>query len=281
MNMNPVPLDSPYWEMYTGAYGSVLPEIRILAGADPISPQGKLRRLDFEEKDDYQIAFDNLCENLSHQMSCYDAMFLALPYIVRLYQQKKAERSFTWQADILSQAGICLATDIPELNGESPEPLPEEIMSSYNAAVLRLKGFAKEFILENLNQMRLLNYDSRTFLMNGLIAILGERVLANVLTMSCWDEDECYLGCPDCDFCNEEPSLTDDEAQGLLVPAEPEPWDGKSFENPLCWICGVLDKLGDKKEKQLISYYYGTYTCPECGKKALLLDFAKSYLYGD
>lgn len=281
MNMNLIPLDSPYWETYTGAYGSVLLEIRILMGEEPISPQGKLRRLDMEEKDDYQIAFDNLCESLSHQMTCYDALLLALPYMVKLYQQKKAEGNFNWQVNILSQAGICLATDVPEANGEALEPVPEEIMSGYNAAVLILKELAQEFILENLDQIGLLDDDARNYLITGLIAIMGDHLLANVLVMSCWDEDECYLGCPDCDFCDEESSLTDRKVQGQLVPAQVKPWDGKSFDDPLCWITGILDKFGAEAEKDFITCYYGTYTCPECGRKALMLDFAKCYLFGE
>lgn len=279
MNMNLIPLDSPYWETYTGAYGSVLPEIKILMGEVPISPQSKLRRLDMEEKDDYQIAFDNLCESLSHQMTCYDALFLALPYLVKLYQLRKA--SFTWRVEILSQAGICLATDLPEVNGENPEPMPEEIMSGYYAAVLQLKDLAKEFILENLEQIGLLEDSARNYLITGLIAIMGDRLLANVLTMSGWDEDECYLGCPDCDFCDEESSLTDRKIEGQLVPAHAKPWDGESFDDPLCWLTGILDRFDAEAEKDFITCCYGVYTCPECGKKAFMLDFAKCYLFGE
>ena len=44
----------------------------------------KLRRLDPEEKDDFRIAFDNLFENLCHQMSFYYATYLVLPYLVNL-----------------------------------------------------------------------------------------------------------------------------------------------------------------------------------------------------
>jgi len=277
--MKLIPLNSPYWETYTGAYGSVLPEIKLLSGAEPMTPQTKLHRLDFSERDDYQIAFDNLCENLSHQMTCYNALFLALPYMVELFERKKAEDSFIWQADILSQAGVCLATDIPDVNGEQPEPLPEEITSSYNAAVLRLEELAKEFLLENINQIRLMENNSRNFLITGLIAVLGERVFANVLTFSAWNEEECHLACPDCDFFDEESSLTDDEIQSHISPAKIEPWDGKSFDNPPCWMYGVLDRLGAEREKQFVPWFYGTFTCPVCGRKAPLLDFAKAYLY--
>lgn len=62
MEMQLLPFDSPLWEIHTGAYGNVCPEIKLLMGAAPVTSQNKLRRLDFEEKDDEQIAFDNLCK---------------------------------------------------------------------------------------------------------------------------------------------------------------------------------------------------------------------------
>ena len=52
---------------------------------EPVTEQKmKLLRLDPEEKDDFRIAFDNLFENLFHQMSFYYATYLVLPYLVNL-----------------------------------------------------------------------------------------------------------------------------------------------------------------------------------------------------
>ena len=74
-----VPLDSELWEIYRGAYGNVSREVAILMGEPILEPQKKLRRLDMEEKEDYRIAFDNLSENLMHQMSFYEAAWLVMP----------------------------------------------------------------------------------------------------------------------------------------------------------------------------------------------------------
>lgn len=105
---------SGLWEEYRGAYGSVRREVEILMdGTTAPPPQQKLRRLDTEEKDDYRIAFDNLCEGLSHQMSFYSATYLVLPYMAKLLEEKEAAGDFQWQVLILSEMGVCLATDVP------------------------------------------------------------------------------------------------------------------------------------------------------------------------
>ena len=44
---------------------------------DLIPETTKIRRLDFEEKGYYEIIFDNLWENLTHQLSLYPAIYLA------------------------------------------------------------------------------------------------------------------------------------------------------------------------------------------------------------
>ena len=50
--------------------------------------------LDFEEKECDQINFDNLCENLSHQLSFYNATYLAMPYLLLFLEKKRKEVFF-------------------------------------------------------------------------------------------------------------------------------------------------------------------------------------------
>lgn len=143
--MTLVPFDSPLWNRYTGAYGNVCMEVRILLGdvAD-IPPQGKLNRFDTADKDDYRIAFDNLCENLWHQMGFYDGLYLVLPYMVTLLERKKADNDFAWQLAIISSMGICLATD--SLYNGNNTFTPEAILGSYHAAIKKLQDEAKIFL---------------------------------------------------------------------------------------------------------------------------------------
>lgn len=66
-NITKADLSSNLWEIYMGAYGSILDEITILAKDIPHTE---------EENKQFETAFDNLCENLWHQMSFYNASYL-------------------------------------------------------------------------------------------------------------------------------------------------------------------------------------------------------------
>ena len=110
--MKLVPFDSELWEVYRGAYGNVCEEVRIVIGdIENIPPQSKLLRLDLEEKNDYEIAYDNLWANLWHQMSFYDATYIVMPYMLKFLEKNKD--NFDIQLSVISNMGICLATDIP------------------------------------------------------------------------------------------------------------------------------------------------------------------------
>ena len=204
MKMTLTPLDSPLWEVYRGAYGNVREEVAILAGPEKDAPEvGRLRRLDTAEKSDFQVAFDNLCENLSHQMTFYEALYLALPYMVKLLSRKIAENDFTWQVNIFSEIGCCLATDIPNQRSQEFETaMPPEILESYQAAILRLQEYAKKFVLNNADKIGALPEWDREFLLVGLLGVFGNHALASILILS--DDNNCGLACPNCDFYDEE-----------------------------------------------------------------------------
>ncbi len=283
MKMTLTPLDSPLWKKYHGAYGNVRQEVAIIAGAEKNAPPvERLRRLDLAEKNDFQIAFDNLCENLSHQMTFYEANYLALPYIVKLLSRKIAEGDFSWQVNIFSEVGCCLAADIPDERSRAFEAtLPPEILESYRAAELRIKDYAKKFIINQMNKLQLLNENTREFLLTGLLAILGNHVLAQVLILS--DDDSCGLACSQCDYYDEEAYLDDPEIQSRIVLPPAENWNGQSLDKPQVWLPALLTKFGSgaKLKPELIPYLFGEYTCPECGRRAPLLDFAKQCYCGE
>ena len=74
--LKPVEFASPMWDQYQGAYGDVREDVAFLFCPEELIPEtDKLRRLDQEKKSDYEIIFDNLCENLTHQLSRYDALY--------------------------------------------------------------------------------------------------------------------------------------------------------------------------------------------------------------
>ena len=92
MDIKLTPYDSKLWDTYRGAYGNVCEIVQIIMGDLAPSPNPlKLRRLDPEDKDNYRIVCDNLFENLTHQLSFYQATYLVMPYMVKLLEQKNAE----------------------------------------------------------------------------------------------------------------------------------------------------------------------------------------------
>ena len=66
--------------------------------------------------------------------------------------------------------------------------------------------------------------------------------------------------------------------KGRIVPAEPVcgKWDGKDFSDSYLWLSNLAHILGIE-DAWKIPYYYGTYTCPECGSKGILMDWMKKY----
>ena len=262
-------LSSGLWQVYPGAYGSVREEISTLMSA-PVPPQEKLRRLDPEEKDGERVAFDNLCENLSHQGSFYPALYVALPYIARLFQQKAGD--FSWQLAILTEAGMSLATDVPW--NHSGEEYPEDILSGFQEAAALLAEGAKEFLARYPDQLKQLAAYRREGFYTGLTALLGDRKAAYVLMMNYWQT--CYLQCRKCGNPDEDLELGDREQLKKLKPARTwlQKWDRRSYGGVLLQLDGVMKRLGDRESRKKLALYRGSYTCPRCGARGCVMDWS-------
>lgn len=259
--------DSPRWETYSGAYGNICDDLKMLVGELPMDSQARLRRLDTEEKTDEQILFDNICENLSHQMSFYDASYLAMPYLVAFLEHKQGD--FTWESNILVELGGILATDIPQNKGKVF--IPDEILENYAASIARLCELTKAFMQTHTAEIRALEDGEREQLLIAHIAILGDRALAYILFMTYWQEY--YFSCPHCDFCYEDEG--EGAPEGQLVPASETCEPYRACYKMLCEL-GATDE-----EIRVISDYYGTLTCPECGAVMPMLNAMKYYLLGE
>ena len=44
-------------------------------------------------------------------------------------------------------------------------------------------------------------------------------------------------------------------------------WNFRDYRDSYIWLSNVLYLFGNKEAAEKLSYYYGTYTCPNCGKK--------------
>ena len=115
----------------------------------------------------------------------------------------------------------------------------------------------------------------------GLLGVFGNHALASILILS--DDNNCGLACPNCDFYDEESYLDDPDFQAAIETLPTEPWDGQSFDQPQVWLPALLAKLGgsEKLNPELLPYYFGNFTCPECGHQAPLLEFAQNCYFGD
>lgn len=267
--MNLIDFHSHLWEIYRGAYGNVKDDIMILTNEKQLFYKKN-------EHSEYYIAFDNLFENLSHQMSFYNATYIALPYIVKLLEEYQNE--FWEQYYIISKVGFCIATDIPE-NHTIHYDIEQNILDSYTESITILQQKTKEFLFENINILKQLTPYEISEFCTSILAILGDRYIAYILTLSSWDTF--YILCNNCEYCNEDLSYSFSNKTELkqITPAELkiEQWDKCSFDDTFLWLSYVLSILGDKKSVKILRYYYGTYTCPRCGKQKKVIDLIKNY----
>ncbi len=276
--LRPIPFHSPLWEEYHGAYGEVRENVAFLFCPRELVPQmDKIVRLDFEEKGDDRINFDNLCENLSHQLSFYSATYLAMPYLVLLLEKKRREQDFRWQMLIIEQAGIILSTDSSPEEENCESVIPKEILYSYQISKKVLRSITEEFLARYLEELKKQEKEELKYFVTALLAIFGDPGAAFQLVMGSWEQTP--VACPECDYFDEE--MEDGFYEEELMKEKIEPaesvigkWDGKSFENTYLWFSNLAHELGIEEEWK-IPYYYGTYTCPECGEKGILIEWMK------
>ncbi|MCI9106429.1 MAG: hypothetical protein HFG57_10830 [Lachnospiraceae bacterium] len=255
--------DSILWEVYRGAYGDVREYLVILMGEREDAPETfKLRRLDNALKTNYELAFDNLCENLWHQMSFYHATWLAVPYLARLMKDWEKENDIKWLFQGILAAGNCLATDV-----YGDRPGENYVQESYENAILQIRDITIDFLAGHMDYVREKHISWRRGFAFAVTAILGENRLAFMLTMS--ELESCYIVCPGCENCDEEiefgyfdPSKRIEKAE---IPAKK--WDGESLSDIKSWLYNLFALLDDTEGMERLLYYFGTYVCPECGER--------------
>ena len=265
--------DSTLWESYTGAYGNVREYLIILMGEQEEAPETfKLRRLDNTPKTNYEMAFDNLCENLWHQMSFYPATWLVLPYLARLMENWIKEKDTEWLFQGILAAGSCLATDI-----YGDKPGDDYVQESYENAILQIRDITIDFLAWHLEHVREKDIHWKREFVFAVTAILGEKRLAFMLTLS--ELGSCYIVCPGCENCDEEMEFGyfdfSERIEKAEVPADK--WDGKGLEDVKQWLFNLFALLDDTEGMERLCYYFGTYTCPECGEQTSVFTGMEGY----
>ena len=269
--------NSPLWESYRGAYGNIEDYLVILMGEREKAPETfKLRRLESVKKTNYELAFDNLCENLWHQMSFYQGTWLALPYLARLMEGWEREKDLEWMSRGILAAGSFLVTDV-----FGDRPGQEDVCESYRNAGLQIRAMTIDFLAENLVYVREKDVQRRRELATAATAILGEGKLAYMLSLSGFISY--YVVCPECENCDEEMEVGYFELSERMKSAKAPSgkWDGRSLEDVKLWLPNLLRLLEDEEGEELLSYYFGTYVCPECGKKMPVLTGMQEYYFGE
>ncbi len=283
MDIKLTPYDSKLWDVYRGAYGNVCEMVQVVMGdLEPSSNPLKLRRLDPEDKDNYRIVFDNLCENLTHQLSFYDATYLVMPYMVKLLEKKKTENDFDWQLTIICEMGICLATDIP--TNMDFEIKNEDIIESYKTSVDLFIEQTKQFLNEHMEQLQSLDDNTKSMFVTALMAIFVDREAAFTLILGAWEESEIFCNTCECEgyisFNNDfdkddsDEGLSDEEFFEVSLKDITPASSGNDTYN---WYIDILNKLGAENEAAIIPYYYGTLACPKCKTTKPVMNFIKDF----
>ena len=265
--------DSPLWDFYRGAYGNVSEYLEILTGERDEAPETfKLRRLDNALKTNYEMAFDNLCENLWHQMSFYSATWLAIPYLARLMEDWEKENDVEWLVQGIVAAGSCLATDVI-----GDRPGEDGVQQSYENAILQIRDMTLNFLVEHIDHVREKDIHWRREFAFAVMAILGEKELAYMFFLS--GLQNCYIVCPSCENCDEEIEFgycnPDERIEKAEVPAEK--WDGRSLEDVKSWLFNLFALLDDTEGIERLRYSFGSYICSECGERIPVLTGMRGY----
>ncbi len=265
--------NSPLWEVYRGAYGNVSEYIAILMDERERAPETfKLRRLETVPKTNYEIAFDNLFENLYHQMSFYQASWLVLPYLARLMEGWEKEEDKEWLFQGIMAAGSCLATDV-----FGDRPGEEDLYESYLDVAREIHDIAVRFLAQNIDFVLEKPIVWRREFAIAVMAVLGEKKLAYMFYLS--GMESCYIVCPACENCDEEIEFGYFEpSERIKVAKAPsEKWDGESLRDVKLWLFNLFDLLEDDEGKERLCYYFGTYECPECGEEVPVLKGMEEY----
>jgi len=276
--LNFIDFNSDLWEKFRGAYGNIKDDLSELFNIDADIPENeKAFYIHKAPESNYRIAFDNICAQLMHQGSFYSALYIAMPYLVKIYEYWLEKNDFDWQVLYLTNIGLFIATDNSynhQYDGMSLDDIDENIRISYIKSIDIIKKRAEEFILKNIEKLKKFDRLALCDICIGLLAIVGDREDAFVLDFCHWDI--CDLFCNNCKYIEHEENIELDSDIGtdylssIIIPADSVigQWDKKTFDNTYVWLSNLLYILGDKKAAEKLSYYFGTYICPECGYKS-------------
>lgn len=179
--MNPVSYDSDLWNQLKGAYGNVCDDVRILyEEKEDIEMPMRLNRMDKTKKTAYRVTFDNLCENLSHQLDFYEATYLVIPYMAKLLEKKMQKNDAEWQILIISGIGLSLISDTRKNRTKTAD---KEIIRNYKKSLRYFKRLVKRCCKKNRKYIKKLDFDEKSQFVTAVSAVLGNRRIPLLMIM--------------------------------------------------------------------------------------------------
>lgn len=209
-----------------------------------------------EGTEDFRDTMEILAENLSHQLSFYNAAAYALPHLAALCSRLSLEE----KAFLIGRMGAAIAAEAEEALPPDNEPWRE-----FHEGLEGLRPVAKDLIENHMDVLEDLSGEEQQMFALGALAVLGNRKHAYglyFLSGSCWEEAPAACTCgweDECVLLAEEPDC--------LEPADIAAWDGKSLNDEAVWLSGLLSRFGEEMILSVLPLVYGTSVCPECGKR--------------
>lgn len=258
------PFDSPKWEAYKSA---------------GIGEYAKMWAQKLLENEDG--AFEECCENISHQMSYYPAIYLVFPYLVEKLAQDLEKLDTEQQIMYISMLGTALTTDCNiNKRGNCELQIPDgEMLENYQLSIQKFQLIIKQFLSKKLKSIGRFDSMTKTMLALAVLAVFGNREDAYLFLNS--EMDECiYMACDGCEFCDEEMELSSKKSLSAITPREQaaDNWDGRDFADTYLWFGDFAELVKAKSLAKHLPYYFGAFQCPECGKEAAVKDFMKNYM---
>jgi len=259
--MKPLALEPKLWENLRSAYGNECEIIDIL---------NKLY-ITKDEKQWLHIFLEELADNaqIVHQGTFYDITVAVMPHIV--FMLTNNEWSNNTRYKIISYIGYFISCE----NREIIEKLPEDIQKNYKKSLKILETITQD-IVENFDKSFQIEFDEElSYFALACFAILKDKIVANLLQFI---DIEIEFVCGSCsDGAEEFFSFIDDiesnnENLKLIKPSTVQ----TSTDDNFLWFYNFLINIGEKKLSKTLPYYYGTYTCPKCGEKAIVINLMKN-----
>ena len=203
-----------------------------------------LRRL-MEGEGDFRENVDALAEELSHQLSFYNATAYALPHLAQLCRRLSVDE----KAYLITQIGAAVAAE-----AYAPMPRDGEAWREFQEGLAPLAQEARDLAAHHADRVKALPRDLPQVFALSALALIWDRKHAFLLFLFApWDEVPAM--CPDCDWYEECMDLS--EEPEYITPGE--------LGEEGSWLEELLSSIGDRDLLPKLPYLYGTCTCPECG----------------